>query len=285
MSSSKSHPLQIVAIYIIIALSGILSWKYILMDNEILSFLVADIVMTIVCFIFSLIKKNSSVYDAYWSVIPFYFVLMWIFLHSDLLGFHHYLTFIVISLWSWRLTFNWLRSWSGFAHEDWRYINLSKKTGAFYPIINFLGIHIFPTAMVFAGMFPIFYIMTNDLDHSGLFYLGIAISLLGTGLEFVADNQLYKFKSKQKRTEELLDTGLWSKSRNPNYLGEILFWVGLFVIGQAYQAPLHTVVGSLIMLFLFVFISIPMKEERMIERRPSYLEYKKKVPLLIPRFF
>lgn len=282
MKINGPHLLQIIFFYFIIGLSGYLTWKYSPFDNEILTFLLSDVVMTIVCFFFSIIKKNSSVYDAFWSVIPFYFVLMWSYLYSPQLSFHHYAIFAVISLWSWRLTLNWVRSWSGFSHEDWRYINLKKQNGRFYPLVNFFGIHLFPTLMVFAGMWPIFYVFKNELSHSGILYFGIFISLVGTALEFFADNQLADFRRQKHRTEKLLDTGLWSRSRNPNYLGEILFWIGLFVIGIAYQAPLYTGLGAIIMVILFVFISIPMKEKRMLERRPAYTTYMKNVPKLIP---
>lgn len=283
MKINGPHILQIILCYVIIGLSGYLTWKYSPIENEVLTFLLSDVVMTLVCFFFSVVKKNSSVYDAYWSLIPFYFVLMWSYLYGPELSFHHYAVFAVISLWSWRLTLNWARSWAGFSHEDWRYINLKKQNGRLYPLVNFFGIHLFPTLLVFAGMWPIFYIFSNELSHSGLLYFGILISFIGTAFEFFADNQLAAFRRQKQDTEQLLDSGLWAKCRNPNYLGEMLFWIGLFIIGLAYQAPLYTALGAIAMIGLFVFISIPMKEKRMLERRPAYTAYMQEVPKLIPR--
>lgn len=280
-----NHLIQIIGIYLVIGLSGYLSWQYVPIQNEILAFATADVVMTIVCFVFSILKKNSSVYDAYWSVIPFYFVLLWARIYFENLTIFHYLTFTVISIWSWRLTLNWVRWWSGFAHEDWRYINLRKKTGVFYPVVNFLGIQLFPTAMVFAGMWPLFFMFSSSGNPSWLFYVGVVICLFGIALEFFADNQLAAFRKRPNpKTEDLLDTGIWAYSRNPNYLGEILFWVGLFFIGFSFGAPWYTVAGVFIMIGLFTFISIPMKEKHMTQRRPAFKEYKKRVPLFIPRF-
>lgn len=254
--------------------------------NEIYSFAAADLVMTVVCFLFSVWKRNSSVYDAYWSVIPFYFILLWTHIHFDSLNLYHYLTFLAVSIWSWRLTLNWVRWWSGFAHEDWRYVNLAKKTGAFYPIVNFLGIHLFPSLMVFAGMWPLFYIFSSQSEPSTIFYLGLLSSFIGTALEFFADNQLATFRKRPNpKTEDLLDTGLWAKSRNPNYLGEILFWVGLFLIGHSFGAPSYTIAGIFVMIGLFVGISIPMKEKHMMQRRPGFNSYKKRVPMFFPKFW
>ena len=57
---------EIVVIYLIIGISGFLSYYFINPGNELLRFLIADLIMTVVTFAFSLLKKNSSVYDAYW---------------------------------------------------------------------------------------------------------------------------------------------------------------------------------------------------------------------------
>ena len=283
MTKKTFDLLQITLIYIVIGIAGLMTYQFCGISNDIIAFLIADIVMTIVCFFFSVIKKNSSVYDAYWSIIPFYFVLMWIYMHYSNLEFEHWLIFITISIWSWRLTLNWVRSWSDFSHEDWRYVKLAKDNGKLYPLVNFFGIHLFPTILVFAGMLPLFYIFNHSLQLNWMLYLGIGISLLGTYLEFTADNQLAKFKSRENpQVHELLDTGIWAHSRNPNYLGEILFWFGLFFIGHSFGAPLYTSSGFIAMLFLFVFISIPMKEKRMMERRPTFKDYQEKVAMLVP---
>ena len=283
MNQKTAHLIQITLIYIVIGISGYLTYRYSGTDNEIMAFGLADIVMTIICFVFSLIKKNSSVYDAYWSVIPFYFVLLWIYIHYDKLEMSHWLIFLTISIWSWRLTLNWVRSWKDFTHEDWRYVMLSEKHGKSYALVNFFGIHLFPSALVFGGMLPLFYIFDQNLNSDWLLYLGLLVSLLGTLIEFNADNQLAKFRTANDRqVEDVLDSGIWAYSRNPNYLGEIMFWLGLFIVGLAYNAPIYTGTGFLAMLLLFVFISIPMKEKRMLERRPGFKEYQEKVAMLVP---
>ena len=270
--------------YVIMAIVGVLVWQYFSDQIEVLSFLYAHIGMTVICFAFSLIKKNSSVYDAFWSVIPFYFVLQWIYLYGESLNIYHWVAFAIVSAWSWRLTLNWARSWSDFSHEDWRYIKLAKDTGKLYPFVNFSGIHLFPTALVFGGMWPLFSLFTGSLNQVWLFGLGAAISLTGILFEFFADNQLFKFRNRSNPNQgEILETGLWGVIRYPNYLGEMLFWIGLFVIGYSFGAAWYTGAGALAMCILFVFISIPMKEERMLERRTNYPDYQKRVPMLIPR--
>lgn len=252
--------------------------------SDVLRFLVADLVMTVVCFVFSLIKKNSSVYDAYWSVIPFYFVLAWMVLNMAELSIWAWISFGVVSLWSWRLTLNWVRSWTDFSHEDWRYINLANQTGKWYPLVNFSGIHLFPTLMVFAGMWPLFFLVDGELTNVGLFLLGAVISLTGVGFQFFADNELARFRRRtDPKKEEILQSGLWGVCRHPNYLGEMMFWVGLAFIGLSHGAPLVTFVGATAMILMFQTISIPMKEKRMANSRPGWGEYRTRVPKLLPK--
>lgn len=284
MNSVKNDLLQISGIYVLIALTGFLTWKLNPIENEVLRFLMADLAMTVVCFTFSLLKKNASVYDAYWSIIPFIFCVQWTFIYWDTLSIWHLLIFTVVSIWSWRLTINWMRSWGGFSHVDWRYLDLAKQSGQAYPIVNLLGIHLFPTLMVFAGMLPLFFIFSREPSVLPLLILGLAVSLLGISFEYFADNELFKFRNdKTNQKETILQTGLWGRCRYPNYLGEILFWLGLAILGQAYLAPIYTLAGAISMLLMMRFISIPMKEKRMLERRLNFQKYQEEVPLLIPR--
>ena len=286
MTKKTNHLIQISLMYVVMAIVGYFTWKQFPNHGGILRFLFAHLSMTVVCFLFSIVKKNSSVYDAFWSVIPFYFVVFWIGQHVHEMSLFQWIAFSIVSIWSWRLTLNWARSWSDFSHEDWRYIKLAKDTGKFYPAVNFLGIHLFPTLLVFGGMWPLFYSLSNTFQVEWLFYLGAIISSVGILLEFFADNQLFDFRNRANpKSDELLDTGLWGKMRYPNYLGEMLFWLGLFGIGLSYGAPIYSGSGALAMCMLFLFVSIPMKEERMLSRRSNFEAYQKNVPMLIPRFW
>lgn len=283
MSVKQNALLQISLFYIVICLSGWLSWMYFSKYySPIWAILFSDLVMTFVTFGFSLFKKNSSVYDAYWSIIPFLFVIIMLIeigIRWDVL-----LICGVVSFWSWRLTMNWVRSWPGFHHEDWRYINIAKQTGKFYPLANFFAIHLYPTVIVFLSMIPIF--MAFELEPTGNIGLivGSIISIIGVFFEVIADNQLVTFRNRANPDlSQMLDTGLWGVIRHPNYLGEMLFWIGLAIIGTSYGSPWYAWIGCAGMVAMFLFASIPMKENRMKEKRPeSFAKYKESVPMLLP---
>jgi len=60
-------------------------------------------------------------------------------------------------------------------------------------------------------------------------YVGWAIWLGGMLLEAVADYQKYNFRSNPRNQDKWIGHGLWGVIRHPNYLGEILLWIGLFI--------------------------------------------------------
>lgn len=286
MSNKRRALIEVTIMYILI---GVLGWvTYEVLDNEesLMRFLYADLTMTLAAFIFSLLKRNSSVYDPYWSVIPFFFIVQWfVYFGGSDWRIYEWICAIAVSLWSWRLTLSWARGFPGWHHEDWRYVNFRNQFGKFFQPINFLAIHLYPTLIVFLGMWPLFWVYDfGEIQYPILFYIGAFISFLGIWFEYKADNQLALFrKRKNKKKEDILNTGIWAYSRNPNYLGEILFWFGLLGMGLAFSSPWYTSLGSIGMLFMFLFASIPMKEKQMIKNRPeAFKKYKNEVSALIP---
>ena len=78
---------------------------------------------------------------------------------------------------------------------------------------------------------------------------------------------------------------LWAWSRHPNYFGEVLFWWGVLGFGLAAHPAgwWWLIIGAVAMTTMFVFVSIPMMDERNCERRPGYADFMRKVPMLVPR--
>ena len=196
----------------------------------------ADLAATLAIFGFSFAFRNSSFYDAYWSVAPPAILGYWVYSAGtpeiDVLRRSACIT--LVALWAFRLTYNWARAWQGLSHEDWRYLDLRAKTGPLYWPISFVGIHMMPTLLVFLGCLPIYTVVAvgsrpfGALDAIAVFVTGTAIAL-----EAAADEQLRAFVTPRRSSSDLLSRGLWAWSRHPNYFGEILFWWGLFLFGLA----------------------------------------------------
>lgn len=286
MTKKQKALIEITIIYLFVGLIGWATFLYFQNKEIVLRFIYADLSMTIATYLFSIIKKNSSVYDAYWSLIPFYFILIWYFYFGgNEWNIYQWTSVIVVSFWSWRLTYSWARGWPGWKHEDWRYVDFRKQFGKFFQPINFLAIHLYPTFIVFLGMWGLFWVFNfGEIENVMFFYFGAFLSVLGTIFELFADKELDRFRKREnKKKEDILRSGIWAYSRNPNYLGEILFWFGLFSMGLAFGAPPYTIVGAVGMLLMFLFASIPMKDKQMKKNRPeAFTKYKKEVPKLIP---
>ena len=126
---TKNKSLLVVLLcYILAIASSIIFIYYYKGDNLIFTLLYADIIATIIIYLASYIFKNSSIYDPYWSVIPPLLLLFWIFKIDNLNMINAYLLTFSVLFWATRLTYNWIRSWQGLSHEDWRYIDLKHKT-------------------------------------------------------------------------------------------------------------------------------------------------------------
>jgi steroid 5-alpha reductase family enzyme len=248
--------------------------------------LIADVLATVVIFGFSRAYRNSSFYDAYWSVIPPAIVIFW-WASGDVPAsdVRAWLATAVVMLWAIRLTGNWVYGWPGMHHEDWRYPMLREKSGRYAMVVDFSGIHLFPTLQVFLGTVPLYVVLTRSGRDVG--WLDAVATLVGVGavaIEFFADLQLHRFV-RERTPGQVMDRGLWSWSRHPNYFGEIAFWVSLalFAVAAAPRDAWWVFAGAVAMLAMFLGASIPMMEERSLERRPSYQDVIDRVPMLIPR--
>jgi len=247
---------------------------------------IADVIGTLVVFLFGHFTKNASLYDPYWSVIPIWLTVWWLIeMGFADLGVYDWLMFSMVFLWGIRLTWNWWSGWKGMSHQDWRYTDLKEKSGRWYPLVSLTGIHLFPTFLVFLGCLPIYYVIITQGIHSDWSVLNVLCILLILGaiaIETVADFQ--RRNNISHKDGEVYQKGLWAWSRHPNYFGEIMFWVGLYLYAFAQNdAHYWTGIGALAMLLLFVFISIPMMEKRQLKDKPGYADYQKRVSVLVPR--
>ena len=118
---------------------------------------------------------------------------------------------------------------------------------------------------------------------------GMALWLTGFTIESISDYQKRVFREENNPTEAFIHTGLWARSRHPNYFGEITLWTGIAVIA------LNTLTGvEYITLISPVFVYILLTRmsgvnllERIADERYGHLEeyqrYKRNTPVLVPK--
>ncbi len=140
---------------------------------------------------------------------------------------------MLVLVWAVRLTGNWVYAFPGLHHEDWRYPMFRERAGRWEFAADLVAIHLIPTLQVFLGMVPVYVAVTTP--GPGLRWLAVVAFVVGmaaVALEFVADAQMHRFV-RDRRPGEVMDRGLWSWSRHPNYFGEFGFWFALALFGLA----------------------------------------------------
>jgi steroid 5-alpha reductase family enzyme len=244
-----------------------------------------NLVATVVVFAFSVLADNSSVYDPYWSVQPLAIAGYYLWADWDHLGARQIIVTVLVALYCLRLTSNFCRDWPGLHKEDFRYVSLRERFGKAYWPVSFLGIHLFPTIMVFLGCLPLYALTRPEVSGLGwLDAVGMLVTLGALLLALVADEQLRRFRRDPRSRGRVVASGLWSLSRHPNYLGEVTTWWGLWFFGLAAGAKWWwTAGGAVAITAMFVLVSIPWMERRMLSTRGEYAEYQAKTPMLLPR--
>lgn len=240
--------------------------------------LIADVAATIFVFMFSVIFKNASVYDPYWSIQPIVIIAGYA-LTSNITS-ATLLLIISIVYWGIRLTGNWAYVFGGLNHQDWRYTKFEKETGRLYPFINFTGIHMVPTLIVYLTTLPAVFVIRQELRANIGSFIGMVVCVGAATLQLVADTQMQKYRKSGQHG--LIRTGLWKYARHPNYLGEILMWWGIAIQAVSVM-PSHWwfVAGALANTILFFSVSIPLADKRQ-SAKPGYAEYKAGTRMLLP---
>jgi len=262
-------------IYLLAAAVGI--GTYLLVSGAVwLKLLMADVVATVFTFICSIAFKNASVYDPYWSVQPL--VILFAFVKNITLS--GALILLAVTLWGVRLTANWAYTFHGLKHQDWRYTMLKEKTGKWYPVINFIGIHMVPTLVVYAVTLPAVYVLLARVSFAPWAITGLLLSVGATALQGTADIQMHRYR--KNKTTPFIRVGLWKYSRHPNYLGEITMWwgVGLYAV-LTLGFRWYFLIGAVANTVLFFAVSIPMADGRQ-SKKEGYQEYKAQTRMLLP---
>lgn len=116
--------------------------------------------------------------------------------------------------------------------------------------------------------------------------VGAAIMALGIILESAADFQ--KSKAKKVNPSRFCDSGLYKIVRCPNYLGEVLFWTGVFISGINIYGSVWQWIAAAIGYICIVYIMfggarrLELRQNRNYGNDPEYQAYVKKTPILLP---
>lgn len=235
-----------------------------------------------VWFILSLIKKRNDVADIAWGL---GFILMaWTsFFLLQNFNIQGLLVALLISIWGIRLSIHIHKRNKG-KIEDYRYLAWRKEWGKWFYIRSYLQVYILQGFLLFLIVFPVLIINKNIISSSiGIFeIIGVLVWLFGFYFEVVGDAQLTRFIKNPLNKGKLMQEGLWTYTRHPNYFGEVMLWWGLWIISLSAPLSLIGIIGPLTITFLILKVSgVPMLEKKM-QEHPDFAEYKKRASMFFP---
>jgi len=187
---------------------------------------------------------------------------------------------IIIIIWALRLgSFLFIRIKK--AGEDIRFREIKKSPSRFFMTWTFQGMWVsLCSACALAGI-------AKGVIINNYFYCGLAIFLIGFIVEIVADTQKTKFRSNPENKDKFINSGLWKFSRHPNYMGEILLWLGISIISLSSLEgfELVTLISPLFTYLLLVYVSgiriLEYNGDKKWGHLDSYKKYIQNTPRLI----
>lgn len=192
---------------------------------------------------------------------------------------------VFVALWAVRLGY-FLITRIGEQGSDSRFEQIRVTPVRFFSVWNIQGLWVFLTLLP-----TLLALVHGNKDTAVTAYdvVGIALWVIGFYLEVLADYQKTQFRHNPANKGKFIHTGLWAYSRHPNYLGEILIWVGVYVTAvHVLPTTQYKVLGFLGPLFIILLLStvsgIPVLEKQADERwghLPEYQSYKARTSLLL----
>jgi steroid 5-alpha reductase family enzyme len=200
-------------------------------------------------------------------------------------GFEQWIMFALapIAIWSIRLAVQTYGHNMGSEREP--YASWRKRFGAKWLWWSAFQIHLLQGVTVWIWCAPIaFAFAAPEPRPLWPLVLGGAIWPAGFALQMTADQQLAAFKRDPNNRGKLLDTGVWSLVRHPNYLGEAVMWWGYFAFALAHPFGWLTIFAPLYAGWFMGYASAaPYKERHMAKTRPeTWAEYCRRTPRFLP---
>ena len=159
---------------------------------------------------------------------------------------------LLISLWAIRLgSFLFMRIHHD--GEDKRFRSIKPSASQFFMTWTLQGLWV-----SLCSMCALTAISSNTgIVTNAFFYIGLALFILGFAIEVMADMEKSAFKANQENKDKFITTGLWARSRHPNYFGEIVLWTGIAVMSFSSLEGLQylTLISPIFTYLLLVYVS------------------------------
>lgn len=248
---------------------------------------IATLILVHIAFIFAIKTKRNDLADVIWG--PGFVVAAvgailgrWLQTGEAHLGPREYLVLIFLSVWAFRLFSHIGLRTLRKSHEDSRYKTMRDNWGSLWVLKTYLYVFILQGVLLFIVDLPILQtVSTAPRPIDAVVGLGILLWMIGFTIEAISDRQLQQFIADPKNKGRIMDRGLWSWSRHPNYFGEVTLWWGFFLMCVS-RDTWWLILSPLMMTFLILKVSGVPLLEKLMENRPGFAEYKAKTSCFFP---
>ncbi|TCJ29385.1 DUF1295 domain-containing protein [Nocardioides jejuensis] len=190
-----------------------------------------------------------------------------------------WLLVVLVAVWGSRLSWHMHRRNSGHG-EDPRYTAMLAGAS---PLQRAVKVWVTQGAAVVLVGLPVTVAAVTTGGWPPMAAAGVALWLLGVSFEAVGDAQLARFKADPANRGLIMDRGLWSWTRHPNYFGDACVWWGIWLVSLTTPWSLLTVVAPLAMTYFLVFATGARLLDRHMEGRPGWAEYASRTSMFLPR--
>ena len=238
----------------------------------------------LVVFLISFVLKTEHYYDLTGGI-TYITVIVYTLYQKQLLGtldFRSILLGVLILVWAMRLSsFLFLRIKK--AGKDRRFDKIKTNFTRFMLAWALQGFWVFMCTL------PAITAIASKSKTTDYFLVGGAVLwLFGFIMEVVADRQKSTFNQDPKNRGQFISSGLWSISRHPNYVGEVLLWTGIAVIalptfnGLQYLALISPIFTYLLLTRVSGVNLLEASADKKWEGNDAYTKYKEKTPVFFP---
>jgi steroid 5-alpha reductase family enzyme len=237
----------------------------------------------IATWIVSLLVRNASIVDIVWGA--GFAINSWVLaLAVDGDSSRQLLMALLVGVWGVRLA-GYLAKRNLGHGEDWRYVAMRKKQGAKFPVKSLITVFGLQGVLMWIVSLPVMFANADSTPGVGpIAVMGIVVWAVGFGFEAVGDLQLSRFKKNPDNQGKVMDQGLWSLTRHPNYFGDALLWWGIGIVAAETGSGVIGFIGPVVMTYLLMRVSgVPILEKSLKRRREGYAEYVAKTSGFIPR--
>lgn len=253
------------------------------MTELLLSNALAVAALMLPLWIWSVIRKDASVVDPWWSV-GFLVVTLqtgWT------CGWTPGKTVLAALVCVWALRLWGYLVWRGWGEgEDPRYTSFRERFGPDrYWWISLFQVFVLQGLLILVISAPLRLAMAKSAPDpvSGWDVLGGLLVLIGLGFESFGDAQLARFKKQAENKGKVMDRGLWRYTRHPNYFGEAVLWWGFWLCALDTEGASATVYAPLLMTFLLLKVSgVSLLESDLKKRKPEYEDYIRRTSAFFP---